>query len=170
MSDGRKPHLMLRAIQEDIARIHIVEAERTERDRLDVLAELDMLPVIECQRLGELLLEMLDEISTPDEGNILWRFRRYLFSPPTPQLCFGACSRLDEATQEAFAQWTELRHHEHAERLECEAATLAVLLTPRPDRSPPWDTSLAVRRGPTWLSEEDLVGLRRLWSQNARIW
>jgi hypothetical protein len=86
---------------------------------------------------------------------------------PAPQLGFGVCSRLDDATRVAFRSWLLLRHHErgtHGDDLDT-LTSVGVLLTPRHDDYRDWDTTMVGITGDPELTEEDLRGSRELWNR-----
>ena len=164
-ADVRGYHSIVRIIMEDIATSPVVD-DATEEDRLAVLSEIDRLPVAHRAELGELLLSMMHEVAGVDDSETKWRFRRYLFAPPEPQLAFGACSRFSELHREAFNRWVMLRHHEFTRDIERteDVVTVGVLLTPRSDGLRPWDTTMVRAAGDLQLTGEELKALNELWN------
>lgn len=151
---------------EDIATSPVAQ-EIEEEGRLSVLSEIDRLPVAHRSTLGKLLLDMLNDVASVDASETKWRFRRFRFPPPEPQLGFGACSRFSEFHMEAFRQWVTLRHHEFGADLGTYegVATVGVLLTPRHDGLRPWDTTMVRAEGDFELTDEELRGLEELWNR-----
>jgi hypothetical protein len=165
-ADGNGFHRLLRLILEDIA-TSPVSSTVAEEDRLSVLSEIDRLPVAHRAELGELLLDMLEDVAAMDDSETKWRFRRIRFGPPEPQLAFGACSRFSDLHYEAFRQWVTLRHHEFGADLGTpnDVVTVGVLLTPRFDGLRPWDTTMVRVAGDLELTEDELQRLGRLWNK-----
>jgi hypothetical protein len=159
-------HRLLRIIMEDIATSPVADGVE-EEGRLSVLSEIDRLPVAHRAELGELLLSMLNDVANADSTETKWRFRRFRFPPPEPQLGFGACSRFSDLHMEAFRQWVTLRHHEFGIDVGTfeSLVTVGVLLTPRRDGRRPWDTTMVRAAGDFELTEEEVNGLEVLWNR-----
>ncbi|MFI7680602.1 hypothetical protein [Actinophytocola sp. NPDC049390] len=174
-SDDDEAHGMVRILSEDIANSEIDAAE--ESHRLQVLATVDQLPVTQRTELGRLLLNNLDIArNVDDDREVRWQFRVYQFPSPAPQVGFGVCSRLDEATRAGFRAWLLLRHHEHGTHGGDLAALMSVgvLLTPRHDGYRDWDpTALAhrvtVRRRRVLWRGRWLKDVRGSWPEKSRL-
>ncbi len=165
--DNTSAHLLLRVIMEDIA-VSLMEGDHTEEDRVSVLAELDQVPVSHRTELGRHVRSMFEDVIAATPDCILWRFRSYRLGPASPHLLFGACTRLDEYTREAFRQWVMLRHHEFGAAIGAtDLHSVGVLLTPRDDGLRPWDTTMVAIRGDLEFTQEELASFRQLWNSPA---
>ena len=164
--DSWSDHALLRIIMEDVA-TSSTRGELEEVERLQVLGEMDRLPVAHRTELGRTLLSMMRDVVEAPLGETKWRLRRYRFPPPEPHLAFGACSVFNEAVFEGFRQWVALRHHEFAGFLDRpeELKTVGVLLTPRDDGLRPWDTTMVSVRGDLKLTSDELKAFRNLWGR-----
>ena len=155
-------HAIFRTILEDIARTRLTTIN--EADRIRTLADLDRLPTLQRAGIGAYLRRGFERASQIDPPEALWHLRRVSGGFDTTQLGFGVCSTFDEDIQWAFGSWARLRHHEFAERVGAEdPVTIAVLLTPRPDRTRKWDTSMCAIWGPSELTDEEIAGFTELW-------
>jgi hypothetical protein len=161
----REGHLVVRSILEDVAAAPA--GDLAVADRLQVLADLDYLPVAERAAIGRFLLVNLQRVARIRTGTA-WQFRRIL-SKPTParvlQLGFGVSNQLDDLHRAAFSSWVQLRHFEVCERLEDpeSVTTVGVILTPRYDGQRPWDTTAIGVTGKLGLVPEELESFRELW-------
>jgi len=161
--EDEQAHNLVRFIFEDIATIKLQQI--SEARRLELLAQLDSLHVSERCEIGRFLLTRFEEARKAAPEGSLWHLRRAIASNRS-QLAFGVCSQFDEAHQDAFAIWVQLRHHDlqqitgDVESL----TTVGVLLTPRHDGRRPWDTTMIGVSGDLELSEEDLSAYREFWS------
>jgi hypothetical protein len=163
-TDDRQDHVMFRMILEDIAVTHLTEA--TEEDRLRVLSELDRLQVGRRGMVGRHLREAMQLTAQAQPPEVVWKLQRIVGEAGTAHLGFGACSspHSDDIAR-AFSAWVQLRHHDH-QQLTGEGhnlTTVAVLLTPRPDRDPPYDTTMCAVAGDLQLDEDDLAIYRKVW-------
>jgi len=155
-------HTLFRTILEDIAETQLSTID--EADRIRALADLDHLPPMQRAAIGAYLRLGFERIKPIDPPEVLWHLRRISGGFGATQLGFGVCSNFSEDIQWAFGTWVQLRHHEFADRLTAEhPVTVGVLLTPRPDRTRKWDTSMCVIRGPSDLTEKELDAFRELW-------
>jgi hypothetical protein len=162
--DDPRAHTLLRIILEDIATA-LISGEATEDDRIRVLAEIDSLPVAHRTALGQLLVEMMEQVVQADDGQTMWRFRSIVNSDGLLQLTFGACTKFSLMIQRAFGTWVMLRHHQRGQDLGSteELVTVGVLLTPRYDGLRPWDTTMARAKGDLGLTAKELASLLELW-------
>ncbi len=155
-------HLLIRALMEDIA---TSDADFPESARLEMLSELDQLPVAYRASLGRHLADQLGAVSRAPTGSVAWAFRLCRFTPPHPQLLFGVCNQSTELTREAFRQRVTLRHHEHGEAVGGPSVhTVGVLLAVRRDGVRRFDTTMVSMRGDLELTDDELEGLRELWN------
>ncbi len=157
-------HAMVRSVFEDIALTRLTKA--TEEQMLQVLAELDRLPVSSRAVVGEFLIDAIGEAITSTDERTVWRYRSLRGNQGQAHLAYGACNKpLDEEIQRAFELWVQLRHHEvvtvtgDIENL----TTVGVLLTPRDDKERPWDTTVCAVKGDLGYSARDIELLRELW-------
>jgi Family of unknown function (DUF6444) len=163
-SDGDEAHEMVRIMCEDIATTHL--DNRTETDRLQVLAAIDSLPVGHRTDLGRFLLDGLHAARLTDPEAVSWKMRTFRSTGGEPQLGFGVCSKFTELTRQAFISWLLLRHHERRDlRTIADAVSIGVLLTPRGDGFRDWDTTMAAVTGELELTEEELRQSRELWNR-----
>jgi hypothetical protein len=155
-------HALFRTILEDIAETKLSTID--EADRIRALADLDHLPPLQRASIGAYLRLGFERIGQIEPPEVLWHLGRISGGFGSTQLGFGVCSTFSEEIQWAFGSWVRLRHHEFAERLKAEhPVSIGVLLTPRPDRTRKWDTSMCAIRGPSDLSAEELSAFRELW-------
>lgn len=155
-------HALFRTIFEDIAETRLSTID--EADRIRALADLDHLPPLQRANIGAFLRLGFERIGQVEPPEVLWHLRRISGGFGSTQLGFGVCSNFNEDIQWAFGSWVRLRHHEFAERLNAEhPVSVGVLLTPRPDRTRKWDTSMCAIRGASDLSTEEFSAFRELW-------
>jgi hypothetical protein len=155
-------HAIFRTILEDIARTRLTTIN--EADRVRALADLDRLPTLQRAAIGAYLRLGFERASQVDPPEVLWHLRRVSGGFDSTQLGFGVCSTFNEEIQLAFRCWARLRHHEFAARVGAEdPVTVAVLLTPRPDKTRKWDTSMCAIWGPSDLTEEQLTTFTEVW-------
>jgi len=163
-SDDDEAHGMVRIMCEDIATVHL--DNRTETDRLQVLAAIDGLPVGHRTDLGRFLLDGLHDARQADPEGVFWKMRTFRATAGEPQLGFAVCSKFTELTRQAFISWLLLRHHERRDlHTSTDAVSIGVLLTPRGDGLRDWDTTMAAVTGELGLSEEELHRSRALWNR-----
>lgn len=156
-------HSLFRTILEDIAETKLSTID--EVDRIRALADLDHLPPLQRASIGAYLRLGFERIKNIKPPEVLWHLRRVSGGFDATQLGFGVCSTFNEEIQWAFGTWVRLRHHEFAERLGAERpVSVGVLLTPRPDRTRKWDTSMCAIRGPSDLTSEEPEAFRELWN------
>jgi hypothetical protein len=162
-----RAHLVTRMVMEDIATSPLPEYAG-EAARLTVLADLDRLPVGVREEWGQLLLDMLDDVTQVADGDIKWRFRRQLTKDGTRQTLYACASQFDTHVQDGFRYYVMLRHHEVAERTgrPDDLATVGVLLTPNYTGRRPWDTTMASLQGPSNLTPEEVTAYGQLWNNN----
>lgn len=169
-SEDREAHAMFRVILEDIAAIKTQTMREAERAK--VLADLDQLAVEQRGSVGRYLLDHLDSVADSPEG-VEWHLRRVSGAFGATQLGFGVCSQAySEMVSDIFASWVELRHFEFCERVGLDGEkpiTVAVLVSPRNDRDPPWDTTLTSVEGALDLTEERLKVLYEVWHPEAEV-
>jgi hypothetical protein len=158
-------HLVVRMVMEDITASELPE-HAGEADRLAVLSDLDRLPVGVRAAWGQLLLDMLDDVTRVSGGDTRWRCRRQLNADASRQTLWACMTRFDSGTQPVFGSYVMLRHHEVAARTgrPDELATVGVLLTPN-DRGRPWNTTMIRVHGPSDLTPEEVTEFGRLWNR-----
>jgi hypothetical protein len=166
--EDRPAHLMVRIIQEDIAESPLGTIA-AEKDRLKILADIDLLPVTRRADWGRLLLDTLDAFGDVPEDETGWRFRRFNREVGTDrvlQLGLGVCSSSHNEMHDAhFGGWVLWRHHQVQQSLGSDRPlrTIGVLLTPRRDGLRPWDTTLKALDGPVELTPEEISIYREVW-------
>ncbi|MFJ6712856.1 hypothetical protein ACIQOF_17965 [Streptomyces sp. NPDC091265] len=163
--DGTPAHVMIRLVLEDLATSPL-DGYLTEANRLQVLHDVDRLPVAMRTEWGRLLIGMLDDVRHIREGGCKWRFRRHLTHDGARQLIFGAATRFGPDIQAAFSAYVQLRHHEVGTRsgLAEVSTTLGVLLTPRHDGYRAWDTTMVRTHGQSHRTEVELKTFADLWN------
>jgi hypothetical protein len=142
---------------------------RDENDRLHLLVLLDRLPIAERSVIGRRLLTHLGQAPRVSTGTSRWDMRRYLLGNAYLHLGYVVCNEFTALHEEAFRGWTMLRHHEWTSALNPkrrpEAATVAVMLTPRHDAVRPWDTTVFAIFGDLELEADEIEALQRLWNR-----
>jgi hypothetical protein len=168
--EANEPALrLIRLIFEDVATAgspNLIEEE----NRLQALAELDRLPVVDRADIGAFLLESMSKATRVDPTMTEWRFRSMVSTPrehSPVHLGFGVCSQGSSTHRDAFGAWAQLRHHELHELLGQDFLTVAVLLTPSTSDSRPWDTSMVAIQGDLQLDDEAVSQLRSVWNNDA---
>jgi hypothetical protein len=169
-SDGLQEHLLLRVMMEDIATSPLGE-ELQETHRREALADLDRLPVAHRTELGSVVRSMLADVVEAKHDTIVWRFRNFRFTIDEPQLIFGACSRFDKYTKEAFFQHVAIRHHDLGQSLSglADLTSIGVLLTPLESGKRPWDTTMVRISGDLGHTPDELQAMRELWSGRGSV-
>ena len=162
--DPRAFHLV-RRMSEEIA--GIVDQSMSDEMRLQVLADIDALPVGHRESLGALLLREMDMISQNPPPGIRWKFRTFLSGKDGGvQVGFGVCSVYNEDVKNAFGAWVQLRHYERRERENLQnARSIGVMLTPRLDGEREWDTTLFVVIGDLKLTKNEVASFTKLWGR-----
>lgn len=161
-------HRLFRLILEDIAIIELREIP--ESRRLQLLAELDRLPVGQRSEIGRFLLTGLEDVRSVPADTTKWNLRRVIGADGGAQLAFGVVSQFSPMHEEAFSIWVQLRHHDLHEatgRVE-DLTTVGVLLSPRTDGRRPWDTTMVGGTGNLELTDEELTAYRQLWKLEDR--
>ncbi|MFJ5728940.1 hypothetical protein [Streptomyces paradoxus] len=161
-----RAHRIMRMVLEDIATSPL-GPHMSEANRLVLLSEVDELPVGARAEWGQLLLDMLNDVRQAPAGQCKWRWRRSITASGTRQLIFGCATRFGPEIQAAFQAYVLLRHHELHRRtgLAGDTSTLGVLLTPRTDRTRPWDTTLLRTEGDNQLTSEEVRQYSALWNR-----
>lgn len=164
--ESRRPHLLVRALLEDVARSGGMNL--TEPNLLRMLAALDTLPVATRTEIGNFVLDAMEAMSQVSPEAPEWRLRRAIGKRDdgaSVQLGFGACSAPhSKMIQDFFGWWVLLRQHELYQVVEQPDAliTVGVILTPRPDGT--WDTTAAaLEPGDPGLTAAELAALRQAW-------
>jgi hypothetical protein len=161
-------HLMVRIIQEDIAESPL-GTMAAEKDRLKILADIDLLPVALRADWGRVLLDELGTSGDVPEDETGWRFRRFnreVGPDRVLQLGLGVCSdSYGHTNDDYFGSWVLWRHYQVQQRLgpDRPLRTIGVLLTPRRDGLRPWDTTLKTLDGPLELTPEEVTVYREAW-------
>lgn len=163
-SQDRQDHLLFRMILEDIAVTRLTDA--SEDQRLMVLSELDRLQVGRRGMVGRKLRDAMQVTSQASQGETAWQLQRITGDTGSVHLGFGACSRPHgPLIARAFSIWVQLRHHDRLQTTGegADLTTVGVLVTPRPDRVPPYDTTMCAVAGEIQLEEHVLMAYRELW-------
>jgi hypothetical protein len=171
VDDGKaRAHLVIRMVMEHITTMDLPD-HAGEADRLLMLSDLDMLPVGVRAEWGQLLLDMLDDVTGISDNGLRWRCRRQLNADATRQTLWTCMSRFDAGTQSMFASLVMLRHHEVAARIgrPDELVTVGVLLTPHYSGRRPWNTTMIRTHGRSNLSPEAVTEFDRLWNHNSSL-
>jgi hypothetical protein len=165
--DEELPHLLLRSLIEDVATAQLTGV--TEEARLNVLGELDRLPVSQRAGIGQFLLSAMDEAAKEAPGQVVWRQRQLVSAQESLRplhLGFATCSHeWDRRLRGMFTTWVELRHHQLWERLGRpeHLTTVGIAVTPRSDGLRPWDTSVVAATGDLDLDPDDLSFYEKVW-------
>ncbi|MDX3587383.1 hypothetical protein OG920_44730 [Streptomyces europaeiscabiei] len=133
--------------------------------------------MLESGKRGQLLLEMLDDVTQVPEESARWCFgrqldacatRQTLHACATRQTVYACAARVDEQIQAIFGSYMQLRHHEVAERIGRPdgLVPVGVVLTPSRSGRRPWDTTMIRVHGPGTLTEE-AAEFGRVWNENA---
>ena len=164
--DDERAHRLLRLLFEDVATSE-GPATIDEHHRLQALAELDRLPVVDRAQIGRFLLASMESAGSATPDVTEWRFRSIVGTPregAPVHLGFCVCSQGTESHRQAFASWVQLRHHELRELLQDDFTTVAILLTPRTDGRRPWDTTMVATSGDLQLDPETVADLSAVWN------
>jgi hypothetical protein len=166
--DGRRPHLVVRTLLEDVAVSGGMNF--TEADRLRMLAALDTLPVATRAEIGKFVLNAMDAMRKVSADVPEWRLRRVVGKRDdgaSVQLGFGACSQPhSEMIQDLFGWWVLLRQHDLYQVVEKPDAlvTVGLILTPCSDGPRTWDTTaVTMKPGDPQLTAAELAALREAW-------
>ncbi len=156
---------VLRAVLEDIALTRL-PSEMAASDIIDVLAAIDAAPIAHREAFGKTWVSWLKEVADAPAGEIAWQFRS-LIGDDRPYLIFAAATRHDAVVQEAFGWLISLRHEQHLELVPERKSlmTVGILLTPRQDRSRPWDTTMVATQQRDRLSSEDRARAEGFWGK-----
>jgi hypothetical protein len=142
-------HALFRHVLDDIAESVF---DSPERDRLDALARLDRYAVTDRAALGRALIEWLDACMLAPPSSTLWHHRSMFLDDGHLQLAFSVCSTYTGYHLELHRNWLMLRRRQLIEHLAsvgradfnaADVWTIGVLLTPRVDGPPMWDTTVA---------------------------
>lgn len=161
--EDRRAHLLVRSIFEDAA-VAPVRAGTADH-RLAVLAELDRFPVGMRAQMGNFLLEALESVrNDPD----LFKLRHMRRSVGGAHIAFGATGRYSADRHDGFSAWVQLKHHNlQTITGEMDLLTVGVLLTPRPQGTTPFDTTVSAVQGDLGLTDQDLAAIRAVWDPHA---
>jgi hypothetical protein len=154
-------HALVRVIQEDLALIEAADPTQ----RVKMLAAIDGIPVQYRGELASTLLEWFDRAQEVEPGTTRWQFRGMPFTG-RPYVLIGVASRPhDEAIGFHFHWFVALRHQQLLERIpeRVDVPSVGVLLTPRGDRSRPWDTTCVFTTGLIDFDPEERAQLEELW-------
>ena len=159
----RRAHQMVRSVMEDVATMPAQSI--SEEQRLQLLGQLDRLPVAHRATFGEHLVDAMKAVSAEVTTDLVWRMKTLRGGAGSPQLGYVACNHPhSRSVGDAFITWAQLRHHEmYAITGETELMTVGVLLTPPRGGAGPWDTTIAAVLGASHFTAEDLRALRELW-------
>jgi hypothetical protein len=169
-SDDLGAHRMVRTVLEHVALTRVMRAK--EEDMLRILAELDRLPVGSRAAFGRFLVDAISEAKNSSDHATVWRYKSLRGNQGQAHLAFAACNKsFDREIEGAFHLWIRLRHHEvvsvtgDVENL----TTVGVLLTPRDEKTRPWDTTTAAVSGNMGFSAAEVESLRELWPPPSAI-
>lgn len=166
-SPDRLGHSIFRQILEDIA-----ESDFTgeEADRLDLLSYIDRVAVAARADLGRLLLRRLTECARALPDGHRMDHRIMFIDDGALQLSFTTMSQLTHRHQEIYRTWLLHRRQKFLTSSGAQGPiypwTVGVLLTPRPGRGRPWDTTVISTNGPPTYDAEEFDRLEPLLAPN----
>lgn len=166
-----REHLLIRSILEDVARPPAPNVD--EKQRLHMLSQLDQLSPSDRVMIGAYLTEGLDAFFTSEPGTSVWRVRRIVGQfggSHYCQLCFGTSSGSGEADRGMFGFWLQLRHHQLFQLLDRDPdlVSVGVQLSPRPDGTREFDTTVVAVHGDIQLEGDLVAQLEEIWPTDAR--
>jgi hypothetical protein len=163
-SDDLNAHRMVRTVLEHIALTRLMHAK--EEDVLRILSELDRLPVGSRAVFGRFLIDAISEAKGSSDDAIVWRYKSLRGNQGQAHLAYGACNRPhDKEIEGAFHLWVRLRHHEvvSVTRDHENLTTVGVLLTPRDEKTLPWDTTVTAVSGDVGFTAAEIESAREIW-------
>jgi hypothetical protein len=119
--------------------------------RLQILARLDRYSVGDRASLGRRLIEWFDECLLTPPVETRWHHRTMLLDHGKLQLAFSVCSAMSGYHAAMHRNWLMLRRHQLLEHMATAADeppsvdsvwTVGLMLTPRPDGTRLWDTTV----------------------------
>jgi len=149
-------HAVFQRILEDIAATDFTGDERA---RIEVLGLIDKFSVTHRAELGRMLLRRIDYCALSPADVLRAQHRVTFIDDGQLHLSFSVYSQLTGYHRQLFETWLLLRRQTFLERSNQQGPeypwSVAVLLTPRPDGTRPWDTTvLATNSGPTYDDTE----------------
>lgn len=112
----------------------------------------------------------MEKVATRPAEHSAWHMRRVLLEAledgPKVQLAFAVCSdEHSKVIQDLFSWWVLSRHQNAYELMDGADAftTVGVLITPRVDREPPWDTTMTTATGDAKLTPSEAAALNEAW-------
>ena len=161
-------HMLLRVIIEDIARVPLED----EAERLQVLAQLDRLPVGMRTEFGRVLTGFMERVSEKPgaRGDLRVESRVFLSQRHgEASLIFMAASGLTQLSRTMFRVRAMLLHHDHcASSGDPAPMTVAILLTPRGRSGGDWDTTVIRLRDQSTLDEAEVADYRAFVAAGAQ--
>lgn len=156
-------HAMFNEILDDIANTDFTGDETT---RLRVLGLLDRVPVTQRSELGRLLLSQLDAalIAAPD--SLQTNHRTMMLDDGRLHVGFSVFSTLTGYFRSVYEDWLVLRRLQILEARGGDPGdvwTVGVLLTPKPDGTRLWDTTVLATNGVPELDVDHRSKLEKLW-------
>ena len=154
-----------RMILDEVALIMMSDPDLGADARLDVLAELDALPVSMRSAVARYILDSITELSEEIPEGVKWLTRTIRGTADGTQLMYGACSMQFEGYRDFLQSRLIFRHHDlraEAGPENCQA-TLAIILTPRRDGTRPWDVTICRIAGEVEIDAGEAQAKRDFW-------
>jgi hypothetical protein len=160
-------HEVFSMVLEDIAASDLSGDEET---RLEVLAEIDRLPVAARAELGRTLMGRLDACALAQPDSLRAEHRIVLLDGGNLQLMFSVYSQLSGYHKELHKTWLLVRRQEYLRASLAEGPdypwSVGVLLTPRFDGGRYWDTTVFATDGGPAFSQADYETLAHEFKQH----
>ncbi|MGN6412520.1 hypothetical protein [Flexivirga sp.] len=155
-------HAVFRQILDDIAETDFTGEELV---RLETLAKIDRYAVTYRAELGRTLLRRIDDCALAPAGTFKAQHRIAILDNGNVHLAFSVYSLLTGYHREFYKTWLQVRRQQYLEssgRNPEEVWSVGVLITPRPDGTRMWDTTVIATNAPSVYDAVELERLIRL--------
>ena len=163
-------HSVFCTILEDIAAADFVDDEFA---RLKILALVDKCWVGHRADLGRLLLRQIDRCALTPADELRAEHRIIYVGDGALQLTFSVYSAFTGYHREIFEAWMLHRRQGFLQQAQVAGPdlpwTVSVLLSPRPDGTRLWDTTVLATNGPPTFDDESFENIGGVFAQAAKI-